>query len=446
MMADNAVLARLLDLHPKRIDLSLGRIERLLRAMGEPQKRLPPVIHVAGTNGKGSTIAFMRAILEAGGLGVHVYTSPHLVAFNERIRLAEPLGDRLAEPEGGRLVTDAALSQALDAVERANAGAEITFFEATTAAALKLFSERPADVLLLEVGLGGRFDATNVIGAPACAVVTPVSIDHVEFLGDTIEKIAIEKAGIIKPGVPVVISAQNDAALGVLERTAERLRAPVSIYGQDFLCRAERGRMVFEDARGLLDLPLPRLPGRHQLVNAGAAIAALRLCFPNLPMGAFEAGVARASWPGRLQNLGRGRLAALAPEGAELWLDGGHNEAGGRVLAEAMADFEDKAQRPLILLYAALQSKDSQAFLQHFVGLAGEVLTLPIAGDQVGRKPEDVAELARDLGFKARPCAGVEAALRELAARPWPTPPRIIIAGSLYLAGEVLAADGSTPD
>jgi dihydrofolate synthase / folylpolyglutamate synthase len=435
--APDAILARLLDLHPKRIDLSLGRIQRLLTALSEPQKRLPPVIHVAGTNGKGSTIAFMRAILEAASLGVHVYTSPHLVHFRERIRLAAP--------GGGRLVSDEALAAALDEVERANAGAEITFFEATTAAAIKLFAENSADVLLLEVGLGGRFDATNVVDDPVCAIVTPVSIDHAEFLGDTIEKIAFEKAGIIKPGVPVVISAQSDAALNVLESVAARLRAPVSLHGQDFLCRAERGRMVFEDAQGLLDLPLPRLPGRHQLINAGAAIAAVRKVFPDLPTEAFETGVVRASWPGRLQNLGRGRLAALAPPGAELWLDGGHNEAGGRVLAEAMADFEERASRPLVLLYGSLQTKDAEAFLRHFSGLASKILTLPIAADQIGRKPEEVAALARSLGFHARASTGVEAALRELAGKTWPEPPRILIAGSLYLVGEVLAAEGAAP-
>jgi dihydrofolate synthase/folylpolyglutamate synthase len=434
----NAILSRLLDLHPKRIDLSLGRIERLLHELGAPQKRLPPVIHVAGTNGKGSTIAFMRAILEAAGFGVHAYTSPHLVSFNERIRLAAP--------GGGRLVSDEVLSVALEAIERANDGAPITFFEATTAAAFQLFAEHPADAVLLEVGLGGRFDATNVVNRPACSVITPVSIDHVEFLGDTIEKIAMEKAGIIKPGVPVVVSAQGDAALAVIERVADRLRAPVSIYGQDFLCRAERGRMVYEDAQGLLDLPLPRLPGRHQFVNAGAAIAALRISFPGLPTSAFEAGVVKAVWPGRLQNLGRGRLASVAPAGAELWLDGGHNEAGGRVLAEAMADFEDKAPRPLILLYGALQTKDSRAFLSHFTGLAGEVLALPISGDQVGRNPQDVVLQAHELGFRSHACASVEAALIELASRAWPEPPRLVIAGSLYLAGEVLAADGASFD
>jgi dihydrofolate synthase/folylpolyglutamate synthase len=438
MTAPDAILDRLLTLHPKRIDLSLGRIQRLLSALGEPQRHLPPTIHVAGTNGKGSTIAFARAICEAAGLGVHVYTSPHLVAFRERIRLAA-LG-------GGRLVSDALLARALEAVEKANDGLPITFFEATTAAALKLFADTPADVLLLEVGLGGRYDATNVIESPACAVVTPVSLDHVEFLGDTVEKIAFEKAGIIKPGAPVVVAAQSDAARAVLEAAAARLGAPISIYGQDFLCRAERGRMVYEDAHGLLDLPLPRLPGRHQLVNAGTAIAALRQCFPDLANAAYEAGVANASWPGRLQNLSRGRLAALGPRGAEIWLDGGHNEAGGRVLAEAMADFEEKTPRPLILLYGCLQTKEPQAFLGHFTGLASEVVALPVSGEQIGRAPEEIAALARWLGFEASAAAGPEAALRDLAARDWTTPPRILIAGSLYLVGEVLMADGSSPD
>ncbi len=438
MTAPDAILARLLRLHPKRIDLSLGRIQRLLTALGEPQTRLPPTIHVAGTNGKGSTIAFARAMLEAAGKRVHVYTSPHLVAFRERIRLAAP--------GGGRLVTDAALANALDAIEIANAGAEITFFEATTAAAFKLFAENPADVLLLEVGLGGRFDATNVIDAPVCAVVTPVSMDHVDFLGDTIEQIAFEKAGIIKPNIPVVVSAQGDEALAVLERVAARERAPLSVYGQDFLCRAERGRMVYEDTQGLLDLPLPRLPGRHQVINAGTAIAALRVCFPELPTSAFETGATKATWPGRLQNLGRGRLAGLAPRGSELWLDGGHNEAGGRVLAEAMADFEERAPRPLVLLYGALQSKDPRAFLRHFKDLARELVALPVSGEQSGRAPGEIVAIARELGFKAQASAGVEACLRNLAQRDWPVAPRILIAGSLYLAGEVLAADGASPD
>jgi dihydrofolate synthase/folylpolyglutamate synthase len=438
MTAPDVLLARLLDLHPKRIDLSLGRIQRLLEALGEPQKHLPPVIHVAGTNGKGSTIAFMRAVLEAAGLGVHVYTSPHLVAFRERIRLAAP--------GGGRLVTDDVLAKALAAVEQANGGEPITFFEATTAAAFKLFADHPADALLLEVGLGGRFDATNVVDAPACAVITPISIDHVEFLGDSVDKIAFEKAGIIKPGAPLVVSAQGEEALAVIGRQAARMRAPLSIFGQDFLCRAERGRMVYEDQSGLLDLPLPRLPGRHQVVNAGTAIAALRQCLPNLPLAAYEEGIVKATWPGRLQNLGRGRLAALAPKGAELWLDGGHNEAGGRALAEAMADFEDKAPRPLVLCYGALQTKDAAAFLRHFVGLATEVVALPVRGEQVGRAPEDVAATARSLGLMAQAGSSAEDALQNLARREWKTPPRILIAGSLYLVGDVLAANGTPPE
>ncbi len=438
MTTPDALLARLLELHPKRIDLSLERIERLLAALGAPQKRLPPTIHVAGTNGKGSTIAFMRAILEAAGLGVHVYTSPHLVAFRERIRLA-------AEG-GGRLVADPVLAGALAEVEKVNDGAPITFFEATTAAALKLFADHPADALLLEVGLGGRFDATNVIDAPVCAVITPISIDHVEFLGDSIESIAFEKAGIIKAGAPVVVSAQSDDALRVLERQAARLRAPIFIHGQDFLCRAERGRLVYEDTQGLLDLPMPRLPGRHQIVNAGAAIAALRQCLPNLPFGAFERGVAAADWPGRLQNIRRGRLAALAPEGAELWLDGGHNESGGRALAEAVADFEDKAPRPLVLFYGGLQTKDAAGFLRHFVGLASEVHALPVRGEQAGRAPEEVAAIAHRLGLDAQVQPDAEEALRALARRVWARPPRILIAGSLYLVGEILAANGTPPE
>ena len=331
-------------------------------------------------------------------------------------------------------------------MERANAGQPITFFEATTATAFKLFADNPADVLLLEVGLGGRFDATNVIETPLCAVVTPVSIDHVEFLGDTVEKIAFEKAGIFKRGAPAVLGPQSDTALAVLERGAARLRAPLSIAGQDYLCRAENGRMIFQDDEGLLDLPLPRLPGAHQIDNAGTAIAALRRCFADLPEVAFAEGVAAATWPGRLQRLNKGKLAALAPEGAELWLDGGHNAAGGAVLSEALADFARKAPAPLVLLYGSLQTKDSTGFLHHFVGLAPEIFALPVTGEQKGRAPEEIVGAAHQLGLAAEACNGVEAALRILSARNWPTPPRILICGSLYLAGEILNLNGTPPD
>src|SRR5947209_2134388 len=310
MKPRDEILSRLLNLHPKRIDLSLGRIERLLAGLGHPETRLPPVIHVAGTNGKGSTIAFMRAMLEAAGKSVHVYTSPHLIDFNERIRVGRH--------GGGVLVSDAALQAALERCEDANAGAPITFFEITTAAAFLLFAERPADVLLLEVGLGGRVDATNVVARPALTIVTPVSIDHPEFLGDTIEKIAVEKAGIFKRGVPAILAEQNDNALAVLEAQASRLPAPIIVGGQDFATREENGRFVYEDERGLLDLPLPKLVGRHQQLNAGTAIAALRHFDSSVAVSAVETGLTQAEWPARLQRLRRGRVAELAHREAEI--------------------------------------------------------------------------------------------------------------------------------
>ena len=431
MTQSDAILARLLGLHPKRIDLSLGRIESLLENLGSPQARLPPVIHVAGTNGKGSTIAFLRAMLEAAGQRVHVYTSPHLVRFHERIRLA------------GKLVDEAALADALDVCERVNAGAPITLFEITTAAAFKLFSEAPADILLLEVGLGGRYDATNVIDAPLATVITPVSIDHVEFLGATLDKIAYEKAGIIKFATPLIIAGQDLLARDVIEREAMRLRAPLRIGGQDFAAREEHGRLVFEDEEGLLDLRLPRLAGRHQIQNAATAIATLRWVRPHLAPAAFETGLQNADWPARLQRLAHGPLVDLAPRGAEVWLDGGHNEAGGRALGEAMADFETRAPRPLVLVCGTLTTKDTLGFLKPFAGLALRVLAVPISGEHSGRPAEDVAQAGRLAGLDASACDSVSAALREIAAQTWTVAPRILIAGSLYLAGEVLAENGA---
>lgn len=433
-----AILSRFLALHPKKIDLSLGRIQDLLAKLGHPELKLPPVIHVAGTNGKGLTIAFMRGILEAAGKGVHVYTSPHLVRFHERIRLARP--------GGGRFVSEEALATAFAECERANAGAPITVFEITTAAALKLFSENPADFLLLEVGLGGRYDATNVVEKPAAAVITPVSFDHPEFLGTTIDKIAGEKAGIIKRQCPVIVCYQSEEALIVIEREAEKQRAPMLVAGQDFATREEHGRLVYEDENGLLDLPLPKLLGRHQIQNVAAAIATLRRVAPVLPQEAYEEGVTRASWPARLQRLARGRLFDLAPEGAELWLDGGHNAAGGLVLAAAMGDFEERTPRPLAMICGTLATKDTAGFLRPFKGVANLVLAVPIAGEHAARTAQDVTDAARAAGLEAEPCTDVENALREIARRKWPVPPRILIAGSLYLAGEVLAANGTLPD
>ena len=431
----DAILSRLLTLHPKKIDLSLGRTERLLAALGRPDLRLPPIIHVAGTNGKGSTIAFLRAMLEAAGKRVHVYTSPHLLRFNERIRLGAA--------GGGKLVDDARLNAALERCEQANAGQPITFFEITTAAAFSLFADAPADWLLLETGLGGRYDATNVVAQPKAAIITSISLDHLEFLGDTVEKIAHEKAGILKKGAPAIIGFQSEPVAKTLEREARRVGAPAFIAGRDFHISNENGRLVYEDERGLLDLPLPRLAGRHQHENAAGAIAALRAVAPEIPTSAIEAGLTRAEWPARLQRLTRGRIVDLAPPGAEVWLDGGHNEDGGRVLAEAMAEFHDKAPRPLALICGAQTTKDVRALLKHFVGLAREVVAVPVEGEHKSWAPEDVASLARAEGIPGAAAGGVEEALALLSARSFDAPPRVLIAGSLYLAASVLAANGS---
>ena len=436
----DAILARCLALHPKLIDFSLARIERLLAQMDHPERRLPPVIHVAGTNGKGSTIAFMRAILEEAGLRVHVYTSPHLVRFNERIRLGG-MG-------GGRFVPDARLAKALQDVLELNAGQPITFFEITTAAALGIFADEPADVLLLEVGLGGRLDTTNVVAKPACAVVTPVGTDHTEFLGETLAEIAREKAGIFRRGCPVVIAPQDHPeADAALVAAAERVGAsPLIVGGQEFSVFEERGRLVYQDETGLLDLPMPKLVGRHQIVNAGTAIAALRAGgFGHLDASVFERGVANVDWPGRLQRLSRGPLNALAPEGAEIWLDGGHNRDGARAVAAAMADIEERSPAPLVLVLAMLAKKDAGGFLAEFRGLARDVVAVPMTGETPQRPPEEIAALAEDAGFRAKVAPDLEGALRGLAHTAYERPPRVLICGSLYLAGEVLAENGTPP-
>lgn len=430
----DAILARLLALHPKRIDLSLDRIERLLVALGNPERKLPPVIHVAGTNGKGSTIAFMRAILEASGRSVHVYTSPHLVHFNERFRIA------------GKLVSDKMLGAALEECERANGGVPITVFEMETAAGFLLFSRNPADVLLLEVGLGGRLDATNVIEKPLASVITPVSMDHLEFLGDTIEKIAAEKTGIFKRGVPAVIAPQIPAALAVIERQAQKMRAPLKVAGEHWNVHQERGRLVYQDDDGLLDLPAPRLYGRHQLDNAGAAIAALRASGLSIPAGAFEAGMQKAEWPARLQHLSSGALKALAPPDSELWLDGGHNADGGRALAAALGDLEERVPRPLVLIVGMLATKDSAGFLRNFSGIARRIIAVPIPNQEKALSGEALAETARGAGIPAESCATLQEALAAVGALQLNPAPRILIGGSLYLAGEVLALNGTPPE
>lgn len=428
--SSNDLLERFLALHPRKIDLSLDRIAALLTKLGSPETRLPPVIHVAGTNGKGSVIAFMRAILEAAGKSVHVYTSPHLIHFHERIVL------------GGKPVGEAELVKVLAECERINAHESITLFEIITAAALKLFATHPADYLLLEVGLGGRFDATNVIATPAASVIMPVSLDHLEFLGDDLAGIAREKAGIIKQGVPVITSWQQAPALDVIEAEASRLHAPVQVAGQDFNCYEQNGRYVYEDGMGLLDLPYPALEGHHQLENAAVAIATLRQLLPDLPDAAFEAGLQAVEWPGRMQRLVRGPLVDLAPAGCEIWLDGGHNPAGGLALAAVVGDLEERGPRPVILICGTLATKDTAGFLQPFQTLVREVIAVPVPGEHASRSAEDVAAIARDAIIASSTAESVEDALNAISARDWPVPPRILIAGSLYLAGEVLRANG----
>jgi dihydrofolate synthase/folylpolyglutamate synthase len=435
----DTIVARLTALHPKRIDLSLDRVQRLLAALDHPERKLPPVIHVAGTNGKGSTVAFLRAILDAAGCRVHAYTSPHLVRFNERFRLG---GEG-----GGKLVGDDELAASLAECERANAGNPITVFEITTALGMLLFARHPADVLLLEVGLGGRLDATNVVDAPIATVITPVGLDHIDFLGDTLEKIAAEKAGILKRGVPAIVAAQRHEAIAVIERQAARLDAPLKVAGQDWTATEERGRLVYQDEDGLLDLPAPRLYGRHQFENAGLAIATLRAIRKfRIPPAAYEAGMVKADWPARLHRLGQGGLVTLAPEGSEVWLDGGHNPDGGRAVAAALADLEERVSRPLVLIVGMLSTKDCAGFLSNFTGLARRMIAVPVPGADKGLPAEAVADAARAIGLPATSRDNLAEAFDAARKLDLDPPPRILITGSLYLAGEVLRENGTPPE
>jgi dihydrofolate synthase / folylpolyglutamate synthase len=427
---------RLLALHPKRIDLSLGRIERLLAALGHPERHLPPVIHVAGTNGKGSTVAFMRAILEAARQRVHVYTSPNLVRINERFRIA---GAR-----GAKLVEDGELAAALAECESKNGGQPITVFEIETAAAFLLFSRHPADMLLLEVGLGGRLDATNVVERPLASAITRIALDHRDFLGNTIAEIAAEKAGILKGGVAAAIASQVREALAVIERQAARVKAPLVVAGEDWTATEEHGRLVYQDNDGLLDLPAPKLYGRHQFENAGLAIATLRAAGLKIPAPAFEAGMVSVDWPARMQRLSSGRLAAALPPESELWLDGGHNADGGRAIAAALADLEERVSRPLVMIVGMLSSKDCEGFLRNFSGLARHVIAVPIANDKAV-PALDLADIARSIGIPAIAREDIDAALATAADLGLVPSPRVIITGSLYLAGEVLALNGTPP-
>jgi dihydrofolate synthase/folylpolyglutamate synthase len=416
------VLDRLTALHPKIIDLSLGRIERLLAALGHPERRLPPVVHVAGTNGKGSVVAMLRAGLEATGARVHAYTSPHLARFHERIRLA------------GRLIDEEALVALLERCEAANGGAPITFFEITTAAAFLAMAETPAEWALLEVGLGGRLDATNVIEHPRLSAITSVSLDHQQYLGETLPEIAGEKAGILKPRVPCVVGAQAPEALAAIEARAEAVGAPLLLANHDWQVWEEHGRLAFLDVAGLMDLPPPRLIGAHQVANAGIALAALRA------LGASEAACAAAmtdaEWSARLQRLRRGPLVEAAGP-AELWLDGGHNPAAGEALAEALTRLPP---RPLHLVCGMLATKDAEGFLRPLAAHAEDLAAIGIPGEAATLAAEETAAAARAAGLVAAAVAGVSEAVAAIAARD--PGARILICGSLYLAGRVLRDNG----
>lgn len=418
----DAILERMMALHPKIIDLTLDRVWRLLAALDNPQEQLPPVIHIAGTNGKGSTQSMIRAGLEGMGKSVHAYTSPHLARFHERIRLA------------GALISEDHLTETLDECYAKNGGIDITYFEITTCAALLAFARTPADYTLLEVGLGGRLDATNVIDTPALTIITPVSIDHEQFLGNTLAKIAAEKAGIIKRGVPCVVGPQQDEALEVIEATAMRLGAPLLVYGQHWHVSTDRGRLVFQDDNGLLDLPLPALRGDHQILNAGAAIAGLR--YLGADEAACEAAMTNAEWPARMQRLRQGPLVEAAPE-VELWLDGGHNAAAGEALAKVLADLP---KRPTHLICGMLNTKDISGYLRPLAAQAASLTAVSIPGEANTLPADETEAAAKAVGMVARSAGSVAEALAEIVATA-PTA-RVLICGSLYLAGVILRENG----
>jgi dihydrofolate synthase/folylpolyglutamate synthase len=428
--ASDGVIRRLRALHPSLIDLSTGRIERLLEALGRPQDRLPPVIHVAGTNGKGSTVAFLRAVAEAAGLRVHAITSPHLVRFAERIRIA------------GRLISDEELDQRIAEVEAANQGQPISFFEITTALAFHAFAQTPADLCLVEVGLGGRFDATNVFAAPALSVITPVDYDHLEMLGPEIEKIAWEKAGVIKAGRPVVAARQRPEALEVIEAEAASLGAPLALMGRDFDAWEERGRLVVQTPQALFDLPAPSLFGPHQGANAGLAVAGLQaLDEVRIGEAAFADGVASAVWPARFQRLNVGPLATLAGE-SDLWLDGAHNPHGARALAQACTALARRDGRPVVLVVGILGRKDPDGFFEAFADLKPRVFTTGFSSPNAA-PAEALAEAATRAGLRAESVDSFTSGIAR-AVDAHDRPPHIVLAGSLHFAGDVLAMSPET--
>lgn len=430
MSRTDAILKRLSGLHPKLIDLSLERIEPLLADLGNPHQKLPPTIHVAGTNAKGSTIAYMRAFLEAAGKSVHVYNSPHLVRFNERIRLA------------GKLVGTRRLNDALERVEKVNAGRNITFFEITTTAAFMLYAETPADYLLLETGMGGTYDTTNVVSQPLGVVITPVDLDHQGFLGNTIAEIAVSKAGILKRGSKAVIGLQREEGRAVIDRAARKLGITPLWQGEDFHGQAQDGRLVYQDEAGLLDLPPPALLGSHQFDNAALAIAASRHFSLPVDTDAFAQGLRQVVWPARMMPL-RGKLRDMLGPGAELWLDGGHNVHGAVAIAQAIADMNRARPAPLVLIMGMMNNRSPAEFLVPFKDLVSQVFTLTVPGEPNAHMAEEIAIQARSVELSAVAKPNLRSALHQAAKTP---NARVLICGSLYLAGEVLARNNTPPD
>ena len=429
--ASDAVIQRLRANHPTLIDLTTGRVERLLAALGHPERRLPPVIHVAGTNGKGSTVAYLRAIAEAAGLKVHAITSPHLVRFAERIRIA------------GKLISDEQLDDLTDRVEAANAGEPISFFEITTVLALQAFADMPADLCLVEVGLGGRFDATNIFDHPAVSVITPIDYDHLEMLGPELSKIAWEKAGIIKRGRPVVSARQPDEALEAVEREADDRMAPLFLMGRDFDAWEERGRLMVQMPDRLLDLPPPSLFGGYQFENAGLAVAAALTLDRDFSEEVLAQGVSSAVWPARFQRLTRGPLAQMAKErGSDLWLDGGHNPHAGRALAEAASRLVDRDPRPLVLVVGMFARKDAEGYFRPFAEMRPRVIATTFDSPNAASADDLVAAAAR-VGLSPETASNVADGVARALEADGPAP-HVLICGGLHFAGEVLAMSPET--
>ncbi|SNB67942.1 dihydrofolate synthase / folylpolyglutamate synthase [Arboricoccus pini] len=424
-LVSDLILARLSSLHPKKIDLSLGRVSRLLEALGHPERHLPPIVHIAGTNGKGSTLAMLHAMIDAAGLRAHRYISPHLVRFNERIML------------NGQPIDEARLSDCLDRCERANADQPITFFEITTAAAFLAMAADSADLVLLETGLGGLYDATNVIDRPALSLLTPISMDHEAFLGDNISKIAISKAGILKPGCLGIVGPQPGSALDVIKAHAAEIGAPLLIHGRDWLARAEDDFLVVEDGDTTISLPRPALKGAHQIQNGGLAVMAARH-LPSLIIDehAIASGLRRVVWPARLQRLTQGPLVESLGGMHDLWLDGGHNPAAGEVLAESLGALS--AGRPVHLVVGMLQTKDFANFLKPLVSRVASITTVPLPEEPgAGHAAEELAAVVVAENGQANIATSLEDATAGLARR-LKRPSLVLICGALYLAGYVL--------